>query len=93
MRIIGNIEHPLLKITIFKMDNRVSVKFENTLYEQTFKLGDDERIAQPEAIRQLVDAQFIDQVQTTFRQMHQTKLSGYARLFPVEEQAHFETII
>lgn len=93
MRIIGNIEHPLLKITIFKMDNRISVKFENTLYEQTFKLGDDDRVAQLETIRQLVDASFIEQVQTTFRQMHQTKLAGFARLLPVQEHAGFEHII
>ena len=93
MRIIGNIEHPLLKITVFKMDNRVSVKFENTLYEQTFKLGDDERVATLEAIQQLVDAPFIEQVQTTFRQMHQTKLSGFARTLPVAAKADFEQII
>ena len=34
MRILGYLEHPTLKITVFKMDNRISVKFENSLYEQ-----------------------------------------------------------
>ena len=43
MRIIGQIEHPDLKITVFKSDNRISVKFENEGYEQIFKLGADER--------------------------------------------------
>jgi hypothetical protein len=93
MRIIGQIEHPQLKITVFKMDNRISVKFENSLYEQTFKLGEDERLASKESVEQLIDAQFMEQVQTNFRTMHQIRLAGYARAFPQQHEAGFETII
>ena len=56
MRIIGNIEHPSLKISVFKNDGRTSVKFETSLYEQTFKLGDDERFSTLEGVQKLVDA-------------------------------------
>lgn len=93
MRIIGQIEHPQLKITVFKMENRISVKFENSQYEQTFKLGEDERLAGLEAVEQFIDAQFIEQVQTNFRAMHQIRLAGYARAFPRQGEAGFETII
>lgn len=93
MRIIGHIEHPDIKITVFKMDNRVSVKFENTLYEQTFKLGMDERTASMEAIQKLVDARFTDQVSDIFRQMHQARIAGFKRAFPIGDDAGFEEII
>lgn len=93
MRIIGHIEHPDIKITVFKMDNRVSVKFENTLYEQTFKLGMDERTASMEAIQKLIDARFTNQVSDIFRQMHQARIAGFSRAFPAGEDTGFEEII
>jgi len=93
MRIIGQIEHPQLKITVFKMDNKISVKFENSQYEQTFKLGEDERLAGMEGVEHLIDAQFMEQVQSNFRAMHQIRLTGYARAFPQQHEADFEAII
>ena len=33
MRIVGDIEHPRLKITVFKNDGRFSLKFENGKYK------------------------------------------------------------
>lgn len=41
MRIIGYIEHPGMKITVFKTDTRISVKFETGFYEQTYKFPID----------------------------------------------------
>ncbi len=93
MRIIGNIEHPHMKITVFKMDNRISVKFENALYEQTFKFGLDERLDSQEAIQKLVDRTFTEQVSAIFQQMHQTRIAAFSRLFPVENEFVFEEII
>ncbi|MBK8428780.1 MAG: hypothetical protein IPL27_23790 [Lewinellaceae bacterium] len=66
MRIIGEIQHPTLKITIFKMGERTSVKFENERYEQTYKLGTDERWTRLETIQQWVDTDFLEKVLQTF---------------------------
>lgn len=93
MRIIGNIEHPTLKISIFRMDNRISVKFENGLYEQTYKLGQDDRLSTVESIQKLVDPDFLEQVSAVFRQMHQLRMAAYSRTFPAEHEAVFEDII
>ncbi len=93
MRIIGNIEHPDLKITVFKMDNRISVKFENTFYEQTYKLGMDERVASMEGVIKLIDRQFVEQVSAQFLQMHQTRISAFGRAFPAGRDVTFEEII
>ena len=93
MRIIGQIEHPSLKITVFKMNERISVKFENEGYEQTFKLGQDDRLARLESVQQWVDAGMLEQVQITFQQMHRTRLAALDRAFPPAETPVFEEII
>jgi hypothetical protein len=66
MRIIGNIDHPELKITIFKNDNRISVKLESGLYEQTYKFRDGEGIENAEDVG----------VQEMLRNMHQLKMNA-----------------
>lgn len=93
MRIIGNIDHPVLKISVFRADNRISVKFENALYEQTFKLGEDERFATLEAVQKFVDAAMIEDVMAGFRQMHATNMAAMSRSFPAIETEIFEEII
>jgi len=93
MRIIGQIEHPDLKITVFKSDNRISVKFENEGYEQIFKLGADERLNSVESIQKWADPIFLDEVLTRMQQMHRSRLSAMVRAFPPETTSEFEEII
>lgn len=93
MRIIGDIPHPTLKISVFKSDQRISVKFENALYEQTFKLGTDDRLATVEAVTQWVDGALLADVQAGFQQMHRARLAAMARAFPDTATDVFEEII
>ncbi len=93
MRIIGTIEHPTLKISVFKNDGRTSLKIETPLYEQTFKLGTDERFATPEGVQKLVDEQFLEEVLATFEAMHRARLAASNRLAPLAGGEVFETII
>jgi hypothetical protein len=93
MRIIGEIQHPTLKITVFKMGERISVKFENERYEQTYKLGADERFAKMGLLEQWIDSSFLDKVQQVFQQMHQAQMDAMSRLFPATSENVFEEII
>ena len=93
MRIVGYLEHPSLKITVFKNDGRSSVKFETSLYEQTFKLGDDERFSTLEGVQGLVDGPMTAQILEGFQQMHRTRLEAMARTFPGNAEVVFEEII
>ena len=93
MRIIGNIEHPNLKITVFKMDNRISEKFENASYEQTFEFGMDERLTGPDSVKRWADSLLLEQVLDMLRQMHGNAMAALARAFPVESEEEFEIII
>jgi hypothetical protein len=93
MRIIGYIEHPILKITIFKMDNKISVKLESGLYEQTYKFRDSEHIQGVEGVKKLVDADFCKEVLQLFNQMHSIQNQAFTRTFPQQDDVEFEEII
>ena len=93
MRIIGYVEHPTLKITVFKMENKISVKFENTLYEQTYKFRDSEALSSIGEVQKLVDGVFIDRVLKELAVMHQVSQEALNRFLPEEEEEEFEEII
>lgn len=93
MRIIGQIEHPSLKISVFKNEGRTSVKFETALYEQTFKLGDDERFTSVEGVQKIIDAPFLERIMEGFRLMHHARLETLSRTYPVQNEMMFEEII
>lgn len=93
MRIIGNIEHPILKITVFKMENRISVKFESGLYEQTYKFRSGEGIESFEDVEKVVDATFKAQVLQHLNLMHEIKNQAISRNIVQEDEEEFDTII
>ena len=92
MRIIGNIDHPTLKITVFKMDHKLSVKFEIGLYEQTYKFRESNELHDMATMQKLVDAQFIREVMENFAKLHQAKNEALGRFLPKAEDK-FEEII
>lgn len=92
MRVAGEIDHPFMKITIFKMDNKLSVKFETGLFEQIFKFRTGENLESPEDIKKMVDQEFINQVENQFILMNKSKFDALNRYAPVEED-NFPVII
>lgn len=93
MRIIGTIEHPTLKITVFKMNERLSVKLESGLYEQTFKFRSGEGIETLEDVKNFIDAGFIEGVSENLQRMHQLKMQALSRQLPDVEEEEFEEIV
>ena len=93
MRIIGNIEHPSLKISVFKADKRISVKFENAQYEQTIKFGDDDRFSNLDAVRTFVDNKLLEDILEGFRHIHAARIAALLRVFPTDTSDAFEDII
>jgi hypothetical protein len=92
MRIIGSIDHPDWKITVFKMDDRLSVKLETGLNEQTYKFREGPQLETFEDVRKLVDATFLARAEAMFEQMEKNKNATLYRNFPPLED-EFETII
>jgi hypothetical protein len=93
MRIIGYLEHAYLKITVFQMDNRISVKFENDFAEQTFKLRIQEGLANLSDVKALIDPEFTAQVEARFAQMRQQLSVALERKLPPSNDDIFENII
>ncbi len=79
MRILGEISHPSLKISVLEMNNRFSIKFENGKYEQVYKIRQDDRFKSIADFEKLVDSTYLDEVQQTFTNMHNTQLKVLER--------------
>lgn len=73
MRIIGNIDHPTLKITAFQHDGKLSAKFEVGLMEQTYKFRESDKLKNFEDLQKLIDATFIAEVLKNFQHMHKAR--------------------
>ncbi len=71
MRVVGEIPHPELKITIFHWNNRYLIKLEAGLFEQTFKIHEYD-LASEEEVKKLVDEAFITSAMTRFNEMAQS---------------------
>ena len=92
MRIIGNIDHPNFKITVFKMDNRLSVKLESGLQEQTYKFRMTNDLQNFEDVQRLIDEPFLQEVQAVFSLMDKSKNELMHRFYPTLKE-EFEEII
>ena len=93
MRVVGEIGHPSLKITIFKNDGKFSIKFESGLLEQTYKFRDDDRLATVEDVKKMVDAAFIADIEDILRGMYTTKMAAMQRNLPQPQENEFDTIV
>lgn len=86
MRIIGEIEGKGCKITVFKTDMRLIVKFEDSFYEQIFKFRQSDELQGFEDIQRMIDDAFVNEVQQRFEQMRQSTLQLWQRFMPVPEE-------
>ncbi len=82
MRIIGHIEHPRLKITVFKMDNRLSLKIEDEYAEETFKFRQQEGLSTLEDVQRLADDSFLKATEQRLLQMRRQAADALARIAP-----------
>lgn len=69
MRIIATIPHPSMQISIFSMNDKFIVKFEAGPMEQAFKFS-QEQAETLEAVKQLMNPDFIAGVQERFNEMY-----------------------
>jgi hypothetical protein len=68
MRVVGEIPHPELKITIFHWNNRYLIKMEAGLFEQTYKIQEYD-VTSEEDVKKLVDEDFITGALKRFNEM------------------------
>ncbi len=66
MRIIDEFDISGIKATVFKMNERISVKFEYNLLEQTYKFRDGSGVNTPEEVKSFCSEAFVQQLKSTF---------------------------
>lgn len=93
MRIIGYIEHSVMKITVFKDNGKLTAKFETGLFEQTYKFREMDAMKNLVDVQGLVDEAFQAQVMENFQTMNQIRNQGLDRFLPKLEEEDFEEII
>jgi hypothetical protein len=68
MRVVGEIEHPECKITIFHWNNKYLIKLEMGPFEQTFKLNEFD-ISSEADLKKILDEDFISKAMARFEDM------------------------
>jgi hypothetical protein len=81
MRVVGYIEHPSMKISIFKMDNKFSVKFEGGLCEQIFKFREDTQLDKVEDVKKMITSAFVESVEKRLVEMQDDRFAISQTLF------------
>lgn len=79
MRTIAELPHPDCKITIFSMNQKFIVKFEQGNLEQTFKIAEVNVTDGVNGVFQILDDEFINHVLSLFENMRRTFAEAYDR--------------
>jgi hypothetical protein len=78
MRVVGEIPHPNLKITIFNWNNRYLIKLEHGSFEQTFKVSEFDIISEQDLLK-IIDAEFLKESEARFHEMEQSLFKSQQR--------------
>lgn len=68
MRVVGEIPHPEIKITLFHWNNRYLIKLEAGPFEQTFKVSEFDVLSE-ENLKEIVNETFVKQAIERFNDM------------------------
>jgi hypothetical protein len=79
MRIVGYIEHPVVKITVMQMNNRFVLKLEANMLEQTYKFNEDDNLRTMADIKKMVDETFLNECIKRFSDMNKSRGETYQR--------------
>ena len=79
MRILAELPHPDCKISIFGMNQKFIVKFEQGNLEQSFKLSETDVVGGVNAVFEILDEDFINQVLRNFVNMRTQFIEAYNR--------------
>lgn len=80
MRIIAELPHPECKITLFNMNNKYIIKFEQGQLEQSYKLSElDLSGGGVNEIFQIIDEEFMNTVVDRFKTMRSDFSLAYKR--------------
>ncbi|NGF57310.1 hypothetical protein G5B00_12395 [Parapedobacter sp. SGR-10] len=80
MRILAELPHPDCKISIFGMNQKFIIKFEQGTLEQSFKISEMDVLNGVNGVFELLDETFIQQVLQNFNTMRKDFIDAYNRV-------------
>ncbi len=79
MRIIAELPHPYLIISILNMNHKFIVKIEQGNLEQTYKIAEADLLDGVNSVFELLDEEFLKTVLTRFHEMRKDFKESFAR--------------
>lgn len=79
MRTIAELPHPDFKITIFSMNQKFIIKFEQGTLEQVYKIAEIDITGGVNGVFQLIDDEFTAAVNQQFQSMRSAFIDAYKR--------------
>ncbi|WP_312136128.1 hypothetical protein [Sphingobacterium sp.] len=77
MRVLAELPHPDCKITIFGMNQKFIIKFEQGTLEQSYKLAETDVVGGVNGVFEMLDEEFIQQVIGLFAEMRKAIIETY----------------
>lgn len=77
MKVIAELPHPECKITIFSMNMKFIIKFEQGVLEQTYKLSEMDVVNGVDGVFEILDEAFISKVVARFAEMRKDFIDTY----------------
>jgi hypothetical protein len=78
LRIIGEIPHPHIKITLFAWNNKYIIKLDHAGFEQTFKVPEFDLIDEDQ-LQKLIDQSFLEEAIKRFEEMEKSLFEALQR--------------
>lgn len=79
MRVVAELPHPDFKVTIFSMNGKFIIKFEQGTLEQTYKLSEIDVVGGVNGVFEIIDDEFSEIVKKTFDTMRVGFNAAYRR--------------
>lgn len=77
MRTLAELPHPECKITIFGMNQKYIIKFEQGSLEQTYKIAEADILNGVNGVFEILDEEFISKVLENFSNMRTAFIDNY----------------
>lgn len=77
MRVVAELPHQECKITIFSMNMKFIIKFEQGVLEQTYKLSEMDVVNGVDGVFEILDEAFISKVVARFADMRKDFIDTY----------------
>lgn len=79
MRILAELPHPECKISIFSMNQKFIIKFEQGTLEQSYKIAETDIVGGVNGVFELLDEAFIAEVLSHFSIMRKSFIVAFDR--------------